>query len=190
MSSIVLMGIKHCGKSTQAKFLGQKLNLPVFDTDDLILEETGESPRQIYTTKGEGAFKDAEANTCEKLKQKLLEEKTDAVIATGGGICNNPKAVEILKSLGRCVFLKADETVAADRIVREIVFDDDGTMKNLPAYIAKKNPQNTKDVREIFHDFYEERTKIYQSLADVTVELGNAPKHVNTQQILKVLGLE
>ena len=47
--SIVLMGIKHCGKSTQGRIISKKLSVPFFDTDDVILEMTGKTPRQIYT---------------------------------------------------------------------------------------------------------------------------------------------
>lgn len=189
MDSIILMGIKHCGKSTQARLLSQQLNIPAYDTDDLIQEENGMSPRQIYSTKGESEFKLAEEKACRNLKQKLEEKKSCAVIATGGGICNNPEAVKILKSLGNCVFLQADEVLAADRIVREVTVNEDGKLENLPAYIAKKNPRSIQEVRDIFHLFYEERTKIYSEISDVTVVMGNAPKHINTAQILKSLNL-
>ncbi len=189
MKSIILMGIKHCGKSTQARLLGKKLGLPVFDTDTLVEDETGFSPREIYTQKGEQAFKDAETSACLNLKEKLLQKKTDAVIATGGGICNNTDAMEILKSMGVCVFLKADEKIAVERILKEAVIAEDGSIKNLPAYIAKKNPQSLEEVRDIFHLFYEERTKVYASVANVTVAMLDAPKWVNTRQILDAIDL-
>ena len=33
-NSIVLMGCKHCGKSTQGKLLAEKLGVSFFDTDE------------------------------------------------------------------------------------------------------------------------------------------------------------
>ena len=51
MKTIVLMGIKHCGKSTQGKIISQKLGLPFYDTDDVITLLTGKTPREIYTEK-------------------------------------------------------------------------------------------------------------------------------------------
>lgn len=187
MKSIILMGIKHCGKSTQARLLGKEFKMPVYDTDNLIEDETGLSPRELYTQKGEQAFKDAETVACVHLKEKLSETNSDAVIATGGGICNNPDALDVLKSIGTCVFLKADEKIAVERILKEAVVSEDGTIRNLPAYIAKKNPCSLDEVREIFHEFYEERSKIYSNIADKTVKMGNAPKWVNTRQIVEVL---
>ena len=113
-----------------------------------------------------------------------------AVIATGGGICNNPEALEVLHGLGKFVFLNADEKTAANRIVWEIKYDYDGTMKNLPAYIANKNPKNVQEVRAIFHDFYEERQKIYKDLCDVEVKLEHsASKSENMKKILTALGI-
>ncbi len=187
MRSVILMGIKHCGKSTQGRLLSKKLSLPFFDTDTLIEEATGKSPRQIYNECGADAFKKAELEACEKLSDELCAKGTSAVIATGGGICTNPGAVEKLKALGRCVFLIADEKLAADRIVREVVTKEDGELTNLPAYIACKNPSSILEVRKIFHDFYVERTKLYSRIADICVEMRQASKEENLARILDAL---
>lgn len=187
MDSIILMGIKHCGKSTQARLVSKELGLENFDTDDLVEQETGKTPRQIYVSEGEGAFKNAEARVCLNLKNLLEKNNSKAVIATGGGICNNPEAIQILKSMGKCVFLQADEKLAADRIVREVVVDETGKLSNLPAYIAKKNPCSINEVREVFHQFYVERTKVYSEIADVTVVMQNASKSVNTKCIIAAI---
>ena len=41
--NIFLMGIKHCGKSTQARLLSKFYSCPAFDTDDLIFEMANHS---------------------------------------------------------------------------------------------------------------------------------------------------
>lgn len=188
MSSIILLGIKHCGKSTQGKLLAKHFDCPFFDTDDEVTVLTGKNPRQIYTEQGKEAFLEAEKLACEKLADKL-SSINKAVIATGGGICNNPAALEVLHKLGTFVFLNADEKTAANRIVWEIKYDSDGKMKNLPAYIANKNPANVKDVRAIFHDFYIERQKIYEDLCDIEVKMEHsASKSENMERIVNALG--
>lgn len=187
MESIILMGIKHCGKSSQGKLLSKKLNLPFFDIDDLIKENTGLSPREIYNTKGAEEFIKEEEYACKKLCDELLQKNQDAVIATGGGICNNKKALEILHSIGKFIFLCTKEETAADRIMREAKVLTDGKIENLPAYIAKKNPCSIKEARNIFHDFYTERVKIYESIADEKVMMTDAPKKENTDLIIKVI---
>lgn len=189
MDSIVLMGIKHCGKSSQARILGAQLGLDIYDTDSVIEDCTGKTPRGIYSAEGENAFKAAEVHACEVIREKIASSGKKAAIATGGGICNNPDAVEILKKIGTLVFLCTDEETAVQRIVREITMNPDGTMSNLPAYIAKKNPATVNDVKKIFHAFFEERTELYKKIADVTVRISNAPKKVNTNAIRKALGI-
>ncbi|MBQ4379055.1 MAG: hypothetical protein II821_07660 [Treponema sp.] len=193
MKSIILLGIKHCGKSTQGKLLAKHFNCPFFDTDDEIQNLTGKSPREIYTEDGKEAFLKAEKNACENLSSRMSSASEPdfgnfAVIATGGGICNNSEALKVLHELGTFVFLNADERTAVSRIVWEIKYDSDGSMKNLPAYIANKNPKNVQEVRSIFHDFYEERQKIYKDLSDVEVRLEHsATKQENMARILEKL---
>mgnify|MGYP002623543650 FL=1 len=186
MRSIILLGIKHCGKSTQGKLLSNHLGCPFFDTDDEVTKLTGKSPRELYIQLGKEAFLDAEKNACAQLTEAVGDSA--AVIATGGGICNNALALDSLHRIGTFVFLNADEKTACDRIVREIKYDGVGIMKNLPAYIANKNPKNVQDVREIFHEFYVERQKLYKKLCDVEVKLEHtSSKTENMQKILACL---
>ena len=73
-TSIVLMGIKHCGKSTLGKALASRLECPFFDTDDLITELTQKTPRQIFTEQGAEGFEKAECNACKALAKKSEDE--------------------------------------------------------------------------------------------------------------------
>lgn len=190
--ALILTGIKHCGKSTQGRLLSKHFACPLYDTDDVIQEMTGKSPRKIWTEQGEEGFLAAETEACLRLEQSLAERTRPAapytaVIATGGGICRNERALEILHRLGVIVFLNADEKIAADRIVREAVVAKDGSLSNLPAYIAKENPKTLDDVRSIFHRFYEERTKKYSAICDLRVDLSPASPEANMHCILKVI---
>ena len=208
---LVLMGIKHCGKSTQGKCIAQRLGVPFYDTDDVLKKMTNLSAREIYTAKGEAAFMQAEAEACRNVVQKVNSSVSvkqndvpataasgvpfTAVIATGGGICKNDEAIKALRSVGVFVFLCAPEKIAADRIVREAVVAPDGTITNLPAYIAnysdatgvKKSPHSIAEVRDIFHKFYTERIACYSKIASVTVQMIDAPIAVNTQRILDAI---
>ena len=57
MKSVILLGIKHCGKSSQSVLLGKKLDFDTYDTDQVIVDMTGKSAREIYTEFGEESFK-------------------------------------------------------------------------------------------------------------------------------------
>ncbi|MBR5581368.1 MAG: shikimate kinase [Treponema sp.] len=184
---IILLGIKHCGKSTLGRFLSKKFQCPFYDTDDVILEMTGLSPRQIYQEQGPQAFMEAETKACEYLARYLSAlGENEYVIATGGGICNNQEALEALKFLGFFIFLEVPEEVAVDRIIKEIEWED-GEMKNLPAYIQKENPKTIEDVEKIFSGFYRQRTKLYRQLAQISCPLSNGSPEENCQLIQQAL---
>lgn len=184
--SIILMGIKHCGKSTQGRIISKKLSVPFFDTDDVIFEMTGKTPRQIYTELGNEGFQEAEEKACSFLLEKINSSaEKNAVIATGGGICGNKKALDVLKKIGTFVFLKTPERIASFRVLREISVAQDGTLLNVPAFIAKKDPRSVADAKKIFHDFFIERECIYEQLADVVIDMSSSSKEANAAKIIE-----
>ncbi|WP_295795470.1 shikimate kinase [uncultured Treponema sp.] len=186
--SIILMGIKHCGKSTQGRIISKKLSVPFFDTDDVIFEMTGKTPRQIYTELGNEGFQEAEEKACSFLQEKINSSaEKNAVIATGGGICTNKKALDILKKIGTFVFLKTPERIASFRVLREISVAQDGTLLNVPAFIAKKNPRSIANAKKIFHDFFIERELIYEQLADVVIDMSGSSKEANAAKIIETV---
>lgn len=186
--SIILMGIKHCGKSTQGRIISKKLSVPFFDTDDVIFEMTGKTPRQIYTEFGNEGFQEAEEKACLFLQEKINSSaEKNAVIATGGGICTNKKALDVLKKIGTFVFLKTPERIASFRVLREISVAQDGTLLNVPAFIAKKNPRSIADAKKIFHDFFIERELIYEQLADVVIDMSGSSKEANARKIIETV---
>lgn len=186
--SIILMGIKHCGKSTQGRIISKKLSVPFFDTDDVIFEMTRKTPRQIYTELGNEGFQEAEEKACLFLQKKINSSaEKNAVIATGGGICTNKKALDVLKKIGTFVFLKTPERIASFRVLREISVAQDGMLLNVPAFIAKKNPRSIADAKKIFHDFFIERELIYEQLADVVIDMSGSSKEANARKIIETV---
>ena len=184
--SMILMGIKHCGKSTQGRIISKKLSVPFFDTDDVVFEMTGKTPRQIYTELGNEGFQEAEEKACSFLLEKINSSaEKNAVIATGGGICGNKKALDVLKKIGTFVFLKTPERIASFRVLREISVAQDGTLLNVPAFIAKKNPRSVADAKKIFHDFFIERECIYEQLADVVIDMSISSEGANAAKIIE-----
>lgn len=210
-SAVVLMGIKHCGKSTQGRLLAKQFSCSLYDSDDVITEMTGKTPRELYTQSGEAAFMAAEASACNAIAASIraacaasadaagasmgdadttapfATSAIRAVVATGGGICKNEQALAALRAVGLFVFLNADEKTAYDRIVREIGIAENGALTNLPAYIAKENPQSLNDVRESFHRFFVARTARYNALSDITVLMDATSPEENMQRLITAL---
>ena len=186
--SIVLMGCKHCGKTTQGKLLAQKLGVNFFDTDDEIGRIRGVDFRTLYKTKGVGEFSLAEEEACNSIIKANSEN--EIVIATGGGICDNPPALHALRVCGSFVFLRLDIQHSVKRILDKIEVTEFGTFKNAPAYVLDENPTSLEQIKQILFAKYEARYQQYQSIADIVVDIKNAPVEENFNTLLGALDIK
>lgn len=156
--SWVLVGIKHCGKSTLGKLLAERWRMPFIDADSVLEAEyekrTGEklSTREIFKTLGEEAFRKLEA----EIIRSLISDE-DKVIALGGGAVSNRYITRgELFRLGRIVYLNVSDAVAYPRVARE----------GLPPFLA-----DAEDPIKRFAEINEERRKAFAEVADITFEL-------------------
>lgn len=108
--NIVLTGFMGCGKSTVAKILSRRLQLPVADTDDIIVEREKRPIKEIFSTSGEGYFREVEKNTV-----KELSKKDGLIISTGGGVVMDDENVRALRQNGIIFFLKISAKTAFAR---------------------------------------------------------------------------
>lgn len=172
-NSIVIMGCKHCGKSTHGKKLAQELGVDFFDTDSVLEEITGMPFRDYYLKNGVAAFMEAEEKACKKIVEENAGKKI--VVATGGGICDNAPALTALRELGKFVFLELDIEYSIKRVASKIKPKENGDgFDNMPAYIAMENPKTMDDILAILRRRYEDRFTRYRNICDITVELKNA----------------
>ncbi len=186
--SIVLMGCKHCGKTTQGKLLAKKLGVDFIDTDDEIGRIRGIDFRTLYRTKGVGEFYLAEEEACSKIIKDF--EDSRIVISTGGGICDNPPALHILRACGTFVFLRLDIEHSVSRIMAKIEQNEMGTFTNVPAYVLNENPTSLAQINDILMNKYRERYQQYQDIADIVVDIKNAPIEENFKTLLGALSIQ
>lgn len=180
MKSIILIGIKHSGKTTVGKALAKELSFSFYDIDSVIEETEHTSVRSLYLERGEAGFKEAEYQAVKKTLGHISSEKENgsAVISTGGGICANFEALTLLRDKGILVFLDVSEEVSISRILENTI-----KTGSYPAYIAKYNPKTEEDVRRIFHEFFVVRTAQYKQLADVSIKVDTtADIHASVQE--------
>lgn len=161
--NIVLVGIKHAGKSALGKALAEMRDTLFVDSDELIeanyLLRTGESLscREIFAKLGRQEFRKLEAAAIEQLNESTEEDDQERVIALGGGVADNPDVnEEQLKELGLVVYISIPRDIAWERIVAN----------GIPAYLAGE-----EDPRAIFNELSEERENFYEKHADVIIQL-------------------
>lgn len=147
--NIVLIGYRGTGKSTVAALLGQCLGRRVISTDAEIVKEAGQSIPQIVEQFGWEHFRELETHLCRK-----LENQTDLIIDTGGGLILKEENVKILKANGKLFWLTAD----VPTIVKRISGDT-----------QRPSLSGTKSFVEEVEEILMERTPRYRAAADVTI---------------------
>ncbi len=117
--SIVLAGIKHCGKSAIGRELAGRLGVPFLDSDVELLRKAppgAESVRGLYRRLGADGFRRFEAEVI----AALAAAPAPRVLALGGGAVENAFiAPETLRRLGELVWLDLPDEVAFARIAAE-----------------------------------------------------------------------
>ncbi len=134
MARLVLVGLPATGKTATAKALAAIWHCDYADTDELLSDELGQSAGDYLRANGEPAFRVREL---EALVQAL---RTDAVIATGGGIVTSAPARAML-SRERTYWLDCGVDVLIDRLGdsdRPLLGDDPrGALERLRAQRAQ-----------------------------------------------------
>ena len=106
MQNIVLIGMPGSGKSSLAALLGERLNRPVFEADELVQELAGRSIPEIFAQEGEAGFRALETQALQE-----LGKRSGAVISTGGGCVTKPENYPLLHQNGVIVWLRRDTAV-------------------------------------------------------------------------------
>jgi len=182
MGTIFLTGPKHCGKTSAGKALARLYSCDFIDLDDVILQITGKSPRQLYNEDPE-IFKKAEVDALAHItgdQPARVENMPGStglclrVVAAGGGIIDNQEAIAGLNKYipGNCqrqpnpqamtnavVYLNISAAAAWDRI------SGSGNAE-LPPFLKTENPH------EAHRALHERRCAAYLQNANIVIEAG------------------
>ena len=101
VKSVILIGMPGSGKTTIAKKLAEYLGLEHLDTDTVVREKTGKTPKEIIESFGEKKFREIET---EVLKELSLMR--NIVLSTGGGVVTTAQNEFLLKCMGNVILIK------------------------------------------------------------------------------------
>lgn len=102
-----------CGKTTIGRKLAVRLGYRFIDTDHQIEREQGFRVKEIFNRYGEAYFRDLETDMLKRLKGA-----SNTVISTGGGILLTPGNMELIRDIGKSIFLNASIEDICERISR------------------------------------------------------------------------
>ena len=146
--NIILTGFRATGKTAVGRRLAERLGYAFVDLDALVEAEAGMSISQLFTERGEAAFRELESRMVGRVAQQRR-----CVIATGGGTVLSPVNLRVLKQSGVVVTLTADLETLLSRL---------GTGAYQPIL-------HGNDLRARVEQLLAERRDAY-SQADVTVD--------------------
>lgn len=111
MGNIVLIGFMGAGKSTVARTLSELRGYRVLEMDAMIEEREGMTIPEIFRTRGEAYFRDAET----KLLREL-EASDGTVVSCGGGTPLRPENLAPMHAIGPVVWLEASPETVLERV--------------------------------------------------------------------------
>ncbi len=127
-------GLKHVGKSSVARLTARALKADYFDTDEMMLHISsapGQTTiRDLYRSVGKEEFQRLEAEALSRITTGIVDGGPGALISTGGGICDNAAAFEILLRDTVPIVLDEEPAVLYDRI----------SARGIPAYLDPDRP--------------------------------------------------
>lgn len=157
--NVVLIGMKHCGKSTIGRAFAARRGCPFYDVDPMIEAnhacDMGEhlSVREIFERHGETHFHRIEGHVVCELYLKLDRPESQAVVALGGRTALNTTICGLLRAIGPVVYLRVDPEAIYERIERS----------GIPPFLDPGDPAGD------FMALYRKRHPQYEDLADLAI---------------------
>ena len=146
MKNVVLIGMPGCGKSTLGVLLAKALAMDFVDTDLVLQQQTGRPLQALVDELGTEGFSRAEEACVLRLSVQ------GAVVATGGSVALEERAMEHLSQNGTVVFVRLPYPTIERRL------------QNMRTRgIAMEKGQTLRDL-------YNLRQPYYERWADITVD--------------------
>ncbi len=111
---IFIVGFMGAGKSVIGRSLASQLGWPFIDLDDMMERMFGQTIPDIFQQYSEKGFRKFERHLL-----RLASERHRVVIATGGGIVEDPANVRWMKHHGVVLWLDTDWTILTRRVNRQ-----------------------------------------------------------------------
>lgn len=110
---ISLIGFMCSGKSATGRALARQLGWEHYDTDQMIVEQSGMEVAELFDAHGEEEFRQLELKAVEQ-----LPPERDLVLSTGGGLVLSEKSMQILGMQGPIFWLHVNQSDVVERARR------------------------------------------------------------------------
>lgn len=163
-----LVGMMGAGKTTIGRILSDRTGRPFYDVDRMLVNRLGRPIPQLFSIYGEDTFRGHETSVLRTIPCE------NCVVSTGGGIVLRPENWEIMRAIGKTIYLRAPLEVLMDRLANS----------------KKKRPLlQVEDPEERIRTILEARTPLYES-ADIIVDLDRSDAEEGATKVIAALEVE
>lgn len=163
--NIILCGFMGSGKTTCGRLLAEKTGRRFLDLDAWIEQREGATVAEIFSQKGEPAFRDLETQAVRELPRA-----GSLVVAAGGGTLLRKENAEALRANGVVVLLDASLETVRRRLEGE----------------SSRPLLRQSGETDAVGKLYRERAALYHAAADLTVNADDMPE-TTVENIRKLL---
>tara|TARA_B110000444_G_C18827806_1_gene591349 strand:+ start:1772 stop:2287 length:516 start_codon:yes stop_codon:yes gene_type:complete len=157
-SRVFLVGPMGAGKTTIGKILAQHLKLDFADTDREIEERTGADIPWIFDVEGEEGFRNREVQVVEE-----MTERSNILLATGGGVVLRSENRKVLASRGYVIYLSASIEEQVKRTSKD----------------NRRPLLQGEDSEVVLRELMKTRDSLYREISDYVIDTdGCSPKSV------------
>lgn len=168
--NIILIGYRCTGKSSVGRKAAEKLELPFYDTDQMIADRLGKTIKAWVEEKGWASFRQEEKEVIRE-----LSSSAPGVISLGGGAMLDPENRERLRQMGLIVWLTADIGTIMTR------------MKSDPQNMDNRPPLSDKDWETEIKDLLIQRSPVYRESANFSIATEGKTVEAVAKELLDLL---
>ncbi|HEY9062104.1 MAG TPA: shikimate kinase [Pseudobacteroides sp.] len=160
-NNLIMIGMPSSGKTTVGNLLSERTGKSFLDTDHLLQNITGLSPKEYVDCYGLDKFLETQEQTVLNIKVE------NSVIATGGGVIYSEAAMEHLTKNGIVIYLKTSFEVLEDRVAKD-------------RKLARRDGKS-------FHDVYLERIPLYEKCASLIIDCNEKLSTEIADEIINII---
>ncbi len=160
-----LTGMMGAGKTSIGKILAEKINIPFYDSDQLIVDKLDSEIVDIFRDHGEEFFRNQEEEVC-----KHILKKEKFVLALGGGGILNKRIRKSINNETISIYLKTDQNVLFERLKND---------KSRPLLQGS-------DLKKKINDIISEREKFYLK-SNIVVDNNINDIQLTTEKIISLI---
>ena len=163
--NIILIGFMGAGKTSVGRKLANRLGYFFLDTDQQIEKQQSCTIEEIFRYAGESTFRDLETKLLEN-----LQNVHNTILSTGGGMFLRSENQEILKGIGKTVYLQVDRETLKHRLQ----CDQHRPLLQQPNW------------QENVNQMLQQREPVYLT-ADLTIKVQDGPPNAMVSRIIEAI---